>query len=91
MKDTNGLIDIRQSATITQMQKEIMFLKGQNEAIFKMLSYITEQQGGKLVIPKDFGMKVVDSIFMFNRDENGDYVMTTDREETPAETPQLSQ
>lgn len=43
-------IDIRQSTTITQLQEENMTLKGQNEAIFKMLSFLTEQNGGAFKI-----------------------------------------
>lgn len=79
----NGnVIDIRQSATITQLQEENMYLKGQNEALFAMLSYITENMhGNTLTIPADFGQQIRDSSFSFDRKENGDYVMTVIREE----------
>jgi hypothetical protein len=79
--NTNGVIDIRQSATITQLQEENMYLKGQNEAVFKMLSYLTEQSGGNLTIPHNFAELVIGSSFAFDRNDNGDYVMETARDE----------
>ncbi|MFF2889492.1 hypothetical protein [Paenibacillus sp. NPDC057967] len=75
-------IDIRQSAQVSQMQEEIMFLKGQNEAAFAMLSYLTEQNGGTMTIPKDFNQQVIGSSFFFDRNEAGDYEMKTIREST---------
>jgi hypothetical protein len=80
LNDKTGIIDIRQSAQVSQMQEELLFLRGQNEALFKMLSFLTEKSGGDLVIPKDFGEKVIGSNFNFDRNDAGDYVMNVTRE-----------
>lgn len=70
------LMDVRQSVTITQLQEENMFLKGQNEALFAMLSYITEKMhNSNLTIPGDFGQQIRHSRFSFDRKANGDYEM----------------
>ncbi|MFF2912363.1 hypothetical protein [Paenibacillus sp. NPDC057934] len=77
--NTKSVIDIRQSTTISQLQEELMFLKGQNEAVFKMLSYLTEQAGGTITIPQNFNELVVGSNFTFERNEEGNYVMISYR------------
>ncbi|OBZ11885.1 hypothetical protein A8L34_16315 [Bacillus sp. FJAT-27264] len=77
--NTKSAINIRQSASISQLQEEVMFLKGQNEAVFKMLSYLTEQAGGSITIPQNFTELVIGSNFTFERNEEGDYVMISYR------------
>jgi hypothetical protein len=77
----HNAVDIRQTATMKQLQEEVMFLKGQNEAVFKILSHLTEVNGGSLVIPHNFGELVLGSCFTFDRNEAGDYLLGTKRDE----------
>lgn len=77
----HNVVDIRQSVTIKQLQEEVLFLKGQNEAVFKILSHLTEVNGGSLVIPRNFGELVLGSRFTFERNEAGDYTLGTTRDE----------
>lgn len=78
----NKVVDLRQH-TIASMQQEIMFLKGQNEALVKMISYLTEQMGGEVTVPRDFGRLVIGSTFDFTPTEEGYHLKVTRTEEPP--------
>lgn len=80
--NNDKVVDLRQH-TIASMQQEIMFLKGQNEALFKMLSYLTEQMGGEVFVPRDFGRLVIGSTFDFVPTEEGFRLKVTRTEEPP--------
>lgn len=81
MNSTKGVINIAQSAANSQLQEEVMFLRGQNEALFKMISYLSEQSGGTITIPRNFGELVIGSSFTFDNDADGNYVAITKRDE----------
>lgn len=82
----NNVIDLRQH-TINEMQQEIMFLKGQNEAFLKMLSYIVKQTGGEFTVPKDFPTSLIGLQFDIIPQEDG-YLLKTSRPEPTEETSQ---
>ncbi|MBD8498864.1 hypothetical protein [Paenibacillus arenosi] len=62
--------------TYEGLQQEVIFLRSQNEAIFQILSFLTVKNGGKLVVPHDFGLQAEGFSYSCNRNEKGDYVMS---------------